>query len=250
MVPLRPLLPALMALACLLVGAPLRAAPSPAAPSPAALEAALNDPAPTSLAAVFEPGTGFAPAELEARRAALRERFPDLRWQVVPGTPLNDGRPTLEISVSGSRQEGPTRYRMVANERVALHSHGDRFNGQDVIRESSLVRSGSKDLAVTLVLPDAVLTGQRYDLDVVVDEPLDGAVLAGAVAAVAPRQLATSAMPELQLEALGGGGIFKTVQAPSDPGSQTWAVLLVHPDGIVTATKRVRVVADKAALAP
>jgi hypothetical protein len=40
------------------------------------------------------------------------------------------------------------------------------------------------------------------------------------------------------------------VQAPSDPGSQTWAVLLVHPDGIVTATKRVRVVADKAALAP
>ena len=245
MFPPRPLLPALMALACLLVGAPLRAAPSPAA-----LEAALNDPAPTSLAAVFEPGPGFALAEIEARRAALRERFPDLRWQVAPGTPLNDGRPTLEITVRGSRQEGPTRYRMVANELVALQSRGDRFNGQDVIRESSLVRSGSKDLALTLLVPDAVLTGQRYDLDVVVDEPLDGAVLAGAVAAVTPRQLAQSAMPELQLEALGGGGIFKTVQAPSDPGSQTWAVLLVHPDGIVTATKRVRVVADKAALAP
>ena len=59
MSPLRPLLPALMALACLLVGAPLRAAPSPAAPSAAALEAALNDPAPTSLAAVFEPGPGL-----------------------------------------------------------------------------------------------------------------------------------------------------------------------------------------------
>ena len=37
MSPLRPLLPALMAMACLLVGAPLRAAPSPAA-----LEAALE----------------------------------------------------------------------------------------------------------------------------------------------------------------------------------------------------------------
>ena len=74
MSPLRPLLPALMAMACLLVGAPLRAAPSPAA-----LEAALNDPAATGLAAVFEPGPGFVPAELEARRAALRQRFPDLR---------------------------------------------------------------------------------------------------------------------------------------------------------------------------
>jgi hypothetical protein len=232
-------------MACLLVGAPLRAAPTPAA-----LEAALNDPAPTGLSAVFEPGPGFVPAELEARRAALRERFPDLRWQVTSGTPLKDGRPTLEITASGSRQEGPTRYRLVATELVALQSQGDRFNGQDVIRESSLVRSGSKDLAVTLLVPDAVLTGQRYDLDVVVDEPLDGAVLAGAVAAVTPRQLANSAMPELQLEALGGGGVFKTVQAPVDPGSQTWAVLLVHPDGIVTATKRVRVVADRASLAP
>ena len=245
MSPLRPLLPALMAMACLLVGAPLRAAPSPAA-----LEAALNDPAATGVAAVFEPGPGFVPAELEARRAALRQRFPDLRWQVASGTPLKDGRPTLEITVSGSRQEGPTLYRLVATEQVALQSHGDRFNGQDVIRESSLVRSGAKDLAVSLLVPDAVLTGQRYDLDVVIDEPLDGAVLAGAVAAVSPRQLANSTMPGLQLEALGGGGVFKTVQAPVDPGSQTWAVLLVHPDGIVTATKRVRVVADKAALAP
>jgi hypothetical protein len=230
---------------CWLVGAPLRAAPTPAA-----LEAALNDPAPASLAALFEPGPDFVPAELEARRAALRERFPDLRWQVAPGAPLSDGRSTLEITARGSHQEGQSRYRLVATELVALKGHGDRFNGQDVIRESSLVRSGAKDLAVTLLVPDAVLTGQRYDLDVVVDEPLDGAVLAGAAAAVTPRQLARSEMPELQLEALGGGGLFKTVQAPSDPGSQTWAVLLVHPDGIVTATKRVRVVADKAALTP
>jgi hypothetical protein len=40
------------------------------------------------------------------------------------------------------------------------------------------------------------------------------------------------------------------VQAPLKPGSQTWAVLLVHPKGIVSTTKRVRVVADKASLIP
>jgi hypothetical protein len=31
---------------------------------------------------------------------------------------------------------------------------------------------------------------------------------------------------------------------------QTWGVLLVHPQGIVSATKQVRVVADRAALTP
>ena len=41
-----------------------------------------------------------------------------------------------------------------------------------------------------------------------------------------------------------GGGLFKSVQAPQQPGSQTWAVMLVHPDGVVTATKRVRVVSS------
>ena len=56
--------------------------------------------------------------------------------------------------------------------------------------------------------------------------------------------------PSMELGALGGGGLFKTVQAPQSPGSQTWAVLLVHPDGIVSATKRVRVVSDRKSLEP
>ena len=43
---------------------------------------------------------------------------------------------------------------------------------------------------------------------------------------------------------MGGGGLFKSVQAPQVPGSQTWALMLVHPDGLVTATKRVRVVSS------
>jgi hypothetical protein len=38
--------------------------------------------------------------------------------------------------------------------------------------------------------------------------------------------------------------LFKSVQAPQRPGSQTWALMLVHPDGIVTATKRVQIVSS------
>jgi hypothetical protein len=38
--------------------------------------------------------------------------------------------------------------------------------------------------------------------------------------------------------------LFKRVQAPQRPGSQTWALMLVHPDGVVTVTKRVQIVSD------
>jgi hypothetical protein len=40
------------------------------------------------------------------------------------------------------------------------------------------------------------------------------------------------------------------VRAPLNPGTQTWAVLLVHPQGLVGASKRVRVVAERDQLQP
>jgi hypothetical protein len=80
---------------------------------------------------------------------------------------------------------------------------------------------------------------------VIFDEPLDGALVAGGITAVSGDQLAAMDSPAIELGALGGGGLFKTVQAPLTPGSQMWAVLLVHPDGIVSASKRVRVVSER-----
>ena len=55
---------------------------------------------------------------------------------------------------------------------------------------------------------------------------------------------------QVQLEPLGGGGLFKSVQAPFQPGVQTWAALLVHPEGVITVSKRVQVVDDREQLTP
>ena len=75
-------------------------------------------------------------------------------------------------------------------------------------------------------------------------------MVAGAIQPVSAAQLLQLQTPDLPLEALGGGGLFKSVQAPYQPGSQTWAVLLVHPKGVVAASKQVRVVADRQSLQP
>lgn len=249
---LRPWLPATLATLALGLPAPLLAA-APAVPLPPqlqGLEAALNSDSPGALSAVLEAGSALAPAGIETRRKLLREKFPDARWQVLPGPPLSDGRSTVTLRVSGSRTEGAFAYRLQAEQVLALSTSGSRISGQEVIKESSILRSGKGDLKVSLLIPDAVLTGQRYDVDVVFDEPLNGAVAAGGIAAVTPQQVAGLESPEIRLSALGGGGVFKTVQAPDQPGGQTWAVLLVHPDGIVSASKRVRVVSNPAALKP
>jgi hypothetical protein len=210
------------------------------------LEAALNGQG--DLATILSQGPGLDPALVMQRRTTLLRRFPDARWQLSPGEPLRDGRSTVNLQVTGTRQEGPTTYRLQAEQQLALESDGRRITSQSVIREQSVLRSGKAELPVSLLIPDAVLTGQRYDVDVIFDNPLDGAIAAGGIVALSGDQVAALDNPELQLGALGGGGLFKTVQAPFAPGEQTWAVLLVHPEGIVSATKRVRVVADRAQL--
>jgi len=238
-------------------GAALRAAtPGPAAGAAAtalplqALEAALNSADDAPLADLLQAGPGLDPDEIQKRRQTLRSQFPDLRWTVSAGTPTRDGQPTAILRVGGTRRQGVTTYRLDAEQRLALRGDGRHITAQTVLQEQSLLRSGEQSPPVSLQIPDAVLTGERYDVDVIFDDPLDGAMAAGGLAMINAQQLLGMESPSVELGALGGGGLFKRVQAPLNPGSQTWAVLLVHPRGIISATKRVRVVADKAELNP
>ena len=231
---------------------PASSAPTPAPTTPsqlAALQAALNTGG-EALEALLSQGPGVDPALVELRRRALVKQFPDASWTLTPGPKLRDGRSTVELRLKGTHTQGGSTFRLEGSQQLALATSGGRVVGQTVLREQTVVSSGQQELPVTLQIPDAVLTGQRYDLDVVIDEPLDGAVIAGGLMALTSSQTKAMETPRLELGALGGGGLFKTVQAPYTPGEQTWAVLLVHPKGIVTATKRVRVVADRSQLNP
>jgi len=177
-------------------------------------------------------------------------RFPETRWAVRPGQPLADGRPTVKLAVSGTRQQDGLSYSFKAQQRLALSTEGGLITDQEVLSDQSVLTSASKPLPISLMIPDTVLTGSRYDVDVVVDQPLGKALLAGGLTPVTAQQVLVQESPDVQLEPLGGGGLFKSVQAPFQPGVQTWAALLVHPDGVITVSKRVQVVDDRAQLTP
>ena len=177
-------------------------------------------------------------------------RFPETRWAVRPDQPLADGRSTVKLAVSGTRQQDGLSYSFKAKQRLALSTAGGLITAQEVLSDQSVLTSASKPLPISLMIPDTVLTGSRYDVDVVVDQPLGRALLAGGLTPVTAQQVLVQESPDIQLEPLGGGGLFKSVQAPFQPGVQTWAALLVHPDGVITVSKRVQVVDDREQLTP
>ena len=194
------------------------------------------------------PFDGIAITELQPsltqRYQRFRQDFPAIMWRVEPAAPLADGRQTLLLHVRGDAESDGLRYQLEATERIAIRLADGRMVDQEVVAHESLLRSGERPLAVTLGIPDVVLTGSRYDIDLIVDEPLDQALVAAGLIDLTEQQVEDQLRPNLPLAPMGGGGLFKSVQAPQAPGSQTWAVMLVHPDGVVTATKRVRVVSS------
>ncbi len=206
------------------------------------LEQVLNGGNSAELAALI---AGDQSTALERRYARFTEEFPQARWSVRSADSLKDGRSTYEVTVNGVGEADGLRYRLEASQRLALSIQGGRILDQQLLEEQSLLRSGDKPLPVTLEIPDAVLTGSRYDVDVIFEQPLGPSIVAGGLIPLTPQEVANQTRPNLRLEPMGGGGLFKTVQAPQTPGSQFWAAMLVHPDGVVTVTKRVRVVGSK-----
>ena len=249
MVPLlRASLATVLSSAAVISTMPALAASGDAADLSARLQLALNaEDRIQALSALMAPDQATTLIE-RFRRFSMR--FPETRWAVRPGQPLADGRSTVKLAVSGTRQQDGLSYSFKANQRVAFSTDGGLIADQEVLSDQSILTSARKALPISLLIPDTVLTGSRYDVDVVVDQPLGKAMLAGGLIAVTPQQVLAQQSPDVQLEPLGGGGLFKSVQAPFQPGIQTWAALLVHPDGVITVSKRVNVVDDQAKLNP
>tara|TARA_B100001939_G_scaffold260854_1_gene227855 strand:- start:1185 stop:1859 length:675 start_codon:yes stop_codon:yes gene_type:complete len=206
------------------------------------LQTALNNGDTSALASLAGSSDEIGGSELETRYRKLRDQFPNSQWTLAAGKDLADGRNTLKVNVVGNGSQEGRDFRLEASQTLAVRSDGLTLGSQEVLAEESIVRSGERDLEVSVLAPDTVLTGQRYDLDVLMDEPLKDATLAGGLTELTAADLLQEESPEIELGALNAGGIFKTIQAPYQSGRQAWAALLLHPEGTVSISRTVRVV--------
>ena len=109
--------------------------------------------------------------------------------------PVDDGRQTVEFAVSGTRQQDGLSYSFQAQQTVALALENGLIADQEILSDQSVLTSASKPLPISLLIPDTVLTGSRYDVDVVVDQPLGKSLLAGGLISVTPQQALGAAKP-------------------------------------------------------
>ena len=165
--------------------------------------------------------------------------FPDSQWKIKRLKSNIPNKNILRIKVSGQK--------IVNGEIHVLKSKFDYLfsiiNGkidEGIIKNLfTTIRNDDKKIDISFKIPDKVLTGSKYDIDIILNKPLEEVIIAGAIK---PHQVNSFFEQEILLEPLASGGIFKITRAPSKPGIQIWSGIIAHPEGMITFTKSIDIV--------
>ena len=165
--------------------------------------------------------------------------FPDIKWNIKRLKSDIPNKNILRIKVSGKK--------IVNGEIYILESNFDYLfsfiNGkvdQGIIKNLfTVIRNDENKIDISFKIPDKVLTGSKYDIDIILNKPLEEVIIAGALK---PHQINSFFEQEILLEPLASGGIFKMTRAPSKPGIQIWSGIIAHPSGMITFTKSIDIV--------
>ncbi len=165
--------------------------------------------------------------------------FPDSKWKIKRLKSNIPDEDILRIKVSGEK--------IVNGEIYILESKFDYLfsivNGkisEGIIKNLfTTIRNDNKKIDISFKIPDKVLTGSTYDIDIILNKPLEEVIIAGAIK---PHQVNSFFEQEILLEPLASGGIFKITRAPSKPGMQIWSGIITHPEGMITFTKSIDIV--------
>ena len=165
--------------------------------------------------------------------------FPDSKWQIKRLKSSIPDKDILRINVSGKK--------VINGEMHILESDFDYLvsiaNGkidEGIIKNLfTTIRNDDKKIDISFKIPEKVLTGSKYDIDIILNKPLEDVIIAGSIK---PHEVNSFFEQEILLEPLATGGIFKMTRAPSKPGIQIWSGIIAHPKGIITFTKSIDIV--------
>jgi len=165
--------------------------------------------------------------------------FPNSKWKIQRLKSNIPNEDILRIKVSGEKIVNGDIYILESNFDY-LFSIVNGEIGEGIIKNLfTTIRNDDKKIDISFKIPDRVLTGSKYDIDIILNKPLEDVIIAGAIK---PYQINSFFEQEILLEPLVSGGIFKITRAPSKPGIQIWSGIIAHPEGIITFTKSIEIV--------
>ena len=169
--------------------------------------------------------------------------FPDSKWKIKRLKSNIPNKEILRIKVLGKKIVNGEEIHILESNFDYLFSIVNGKIDEGIIKNLfTTIRTDNNKIDIIFKIPDKVLTGSKYDIDIILNKPLEEVIIAGAIK---PHQVNSLFEQEILLEPLASGGIFKMTRAPSKPGIQIWSGIIAHPEGIITFTKSIDIVDKK-----
>ena len=200
------------------------------------LENALNS---RNLKVIKESFRDNTSLKIQKKFAKIIEEFPDCKWNIKRLNSYNQDEQIFKIKVTGSKIVDGEIYKLESNFHYSFSTLEGKINEGTIKKLFTIIRNDNKKIDITFRIPDKVLTGTKYDIDIILNKPLEEIIIAGGII---NHQFESFLEQEIALEPLVSGGIFKITRAPSKAGIQIWSGVLAHPDGIITFTKSIDIV--------
>ena len=162
--------------------------------------------------------------------------FPDSKWKIKKLKSNIPNKEILRIKVSGEKIVNEEIHILESNFDYLFSVANGKIDDGIIKNLFTTIRNDNRKVDITFKIPDRVLTGSKYDIDIILNKPLEEVFIAGAIK---PHQVNSLFEQEIILEPLMTGGIFKMTRAPSKPEIQIWSGVIAHPEGMITFTKSI-----------
>jgi len=165
--------------------------------------------------------------------------FPNSKWKIKRLKSNIPDKDILRIKVLGEKIVNGEIYILESNFDYLFSIVNGKVEKGIIKNLFTLIRNDDKEIDVSFKIPDKVLSGSKYDIDIILNKPLEGDMIFGAIK---PHQVNSFFKQNIPLEPLASGGIFKMTRAPTKPGIQIWSGIIAHPEGMITFTKSIDIV--------
>jgi len=178
--------------------------------------------------------------QFNKRYEAFREKYKDSKWSIQP-IRNDQNKSLLDVEIQSTRKINDQIYNLHSKQTVKIETHKNKIKGYKVIDEESILNSQKSPLIIKIVSPDKVLTGEKYEINLIIESPLDNSLTASGIILLKNEDNLNISNEIFKIKPNQSGGLFKYIQAPLEPGSQTISAIIAHPEGIYSITKKIKV---------
>tara|TARA_B100000965_G_scaffold405010_1_gene437517 strand:- start:157 stop:876 length:720 start_codon:yes stop_codon:yes gene_type:complete len=170
----------------------------------------------------------------------FKKRYKGAKWSIQTISTHPD-KTLLDVKITSTREISDQIYDLNSKQTVKIVTFKNRIKSYQVINEETILNSQNSPLLIKIVSPDKVLTGEKYEMNFIIEKPLDNSLIASGMIVIENNKSNKISNNLFGIKPNQSGGLFKYIQAPLEPGFQTVSAIIMHPEGIYSITKKIKV---------